>query len=49
MNSEAEYLERLRRELEQEKADQENKRLKEMREAQEIIKENEIIRIKKEK
>lgn len=49
MSSEAEYLERLRKEIEQEKAEQENKRLKEMREAQKIIKENEVIRIKKEK
>lgn len=49
MSSEAEYLERLRKEIEQEKAEQENKRLKEMREAQQIIKENEVIRIKKEK
>eukprot|EP00347_Sterkiella_histriomuscorum_P016776 403351895 len=49
MNSESEYLERLKLELEIEKQEQQNKRQKEMQEAQRIIKENQLIKMQKDK
>lgn len=49
MVSESEYLDKLKLELDKEKALQVEKRRKEMKDAQKVIKENELIKLQKDK
>jgi hypothetical protein len=49
MRDESEYLDKLKHELDNETKEKTQKRLKEMKDAQKVIQENEVIRLKREK